>query len=567
MAISQLPKCSTGIQGFDEILNGGLPRGRPTLVCGGAGSGKTLFSVEFLARGISEYGEPGVMIAFEETAHELAENVASLGIDLDRLVNSGKLVIDYIHIEPSEIEETGEYDLEGLFLRLGNAIDSVGAKRVVLDTLEALFTGFKNENILRAELRRLFRWLKAREVTAIITAERGNGTLTRNGMEEYVSDCVILLDHRVERGNATRLMRVVKYRGSNHGNNEFPFLIDQNGIWVLPVTSAGLDYPTTQERISSGIPRLDAMLIGGGYYRGSSILVSGSAGTGKTSLASTLIDSACRSGERCLYFAFEESPEQIIRNMRSINIDLAQWVKQDLLQFHAIRPTLYGLEMHLLSFQKAVIEFQPSLVIIDPVNGMENVGSDKEGKIMLVRLVDFFKMKGITTLFTSLTGDTNHLEASSIGVSSLMDTWLLLRNLENNGERNRSLFILKSRGMSHSNQVREMVLSDRGIDLLDVYVGPHGVLTGSARLAQQAAEQAEAEQRKIEIQRLRRDLERKQAAFQAQEAELQARYSSVIDELERNIEEVQRLEVQNEESQAKLARARFADIQAKEASL
>ena len=484
---TQLEKSPTGISGLDEITNGGLPRGRPTLVCGGAGCGKTLLAMEFIVRGITQYGEPGVFMSFEETAEELANNVASLGFNVESLIRRKKMAIDFVRVERSEIHETGEFDLEGLFVRLDAMIDEIGAKRVVLDTVEALFAGIPNEAILRAELRRLFRWLKDKKVTAIITGEQGENTLTRHGLEEYVSDCVILLDHRVDSQVATRRLRIVKYRGSNHGTNEYPTMIDQDGLSVLPISSLGLTYPVTTERVSSGIPRLDTMLDGKGYYRGSSILISGVAGTGKTSLAAAFVDSLCRAGRRVMYLSFEESPDQIIRNMRSIGFNLSQWVRKGLLEFHSVRPQIYGLEMHLANMHKLITKFKPEGVVMDPVTNLTSIGDAAEIKAMLTRLIDFMKNQGITCIYTSLTGGASAPEQSEVGISSLMDAWLLVKILESDGERNRLIYILKSRGMAHSNQVREFVLlSDNGINLLDVYVGPSGVLRGSARLAQES---------------------------------------------------------------------------------
>lgn len=524
-----IEKAPTGIAGLDEITLGGLPRGRPTLVCGTAGCGKTLMAMEFLVRGIKEFGEPGVFMSFEEGTGELTENVRSLGFDLDELARQEKIVLDYVHVERSEIEETGEYDLEGLFIRLGYAIDSIGARRVVLDTLEVLFSGLSNTGILRAELRRLFRWLKDKGVTAVITGERGEGTLTRHGLEEYVSDCVILLDHRVEDQLATRRLRVVKYRGSLHGTNEYPFLIDERGIEVLPITSLGLDHPASTERVSSGIPALDEMLGGQGYFRGSSVLVSGKAGTGKSSLAAHFAGAACRRGERCAYFAFEESPAQILRNMRSIGLDLGPWVERGLLLFHAARPTVYGLERHLVTMYKMVRDFQPAVVVLDPITNFLASGSSEEVKAMLMRMIDFLKSQQITPLFTSLThGD--ELDRTEIGVSSLMDTWLLLRETEVSGERNRTVSVIKSRGMAHSNQLREMRLSGDGIELVEAYLGPDGALTGAARMAQEMQERAGELLRREETERRRRELQRKRRLLEARITALQLELENEEDE-------------------------------------
>jgi len=461
----ELPKARTGVEGFDQVTGGGLPKGRPTLVCGGPGCGKTLFAMEFLVRGAMQFGEPGAFITFEETGEELAQNVRSLGFDLDGLVKDGKIAVDHIHIEPSEIQETGEYDLEGLFLRLSVAIDSVGAKRIVLDTIESLFGGFENQAILRSELRRLFRWLKERGVTAVITGERGEGSLTRQGLEEYVSDCVILLDHRVTEQSSTRRLRVVKYRGSVHGTNEYPFLIDEKGFSVLPVSGLGLDHPVSSERVPSGVPQLDEMLGGEGYFRGSSILVSGTAGTGKTSLAAHFAHQTCRRGERCLYLAFEESPAQLMRNMGTIGLDLAPHVKKGMLRIHASRPTLYGLEMHLVQVHKMVSEFEPRAVIVDPISNFVSTGTSRDAQAMLLRLVDFLKERQITAFFTHLTSGGTALEATEVGISSIIDTWLLVRDIEVGQERRRGLYILKSRGMKHSNQVREFRITANGVRL------------------------------------------------------------------------------------------------------
>ena len=487
----QLPKSPTGIPGLDEITGGGFPTGRPTLVCGGPGCGKTLLALEFLIHGANEFNEPGVFLALEENARELSANFASMGFDLPDLIRRKKLVIDYVPLERSEIEETGEFNLEGLFIRLAHAIDSIGAKRVALDTIESLFSAFPNAMILRAEIRRLFRWLKKKGMTAIITGERGVDTLTRQGLEEYVSDCVIMLDNRIEDEVCLRRLRIVKYRGSAHGTNEYPFLIDDDGIDVMPITSVGLRQDVSPRRVSSGISDLDNMLGGKGYYRGSSVLVSGTAGTGKTSLGASFVDSACRRGERVIIFSFEESPKQIIRNMRSIGIDLQRWVRLGLLEFHSIRPTMYGLEKHLSLIQKAISAFNPQSVVVDPLNSFISGANEMNVKAMLTRLVDFMKCRKITGLFTSLTTSGSPLEHTDISISSLIDTWIILRDNEVEGERTRTIYILKSRGIAHSNQLREFTLTGNGVQLLDVYVGPSGVLTGTARLNMEAVEKAQ----------------------------------------------------------------------------
>lgn len=532
--LKSLPKVPSGIRGLDEITGGGLPAGRPTLVCGAAGSGKTLMAVEFIVRGALEYGEPGVFMAFEEKTEELETNVASLGFDLPKLQKDGLVRIDHIHIDKSEIEETGEYDLDGLFIRLQYAIDSIKAKRVVLDTIENLFSGLNNQAVLRAELRRLFGWLKEKGVTAIITGERGEGSLTRQGLEEYVSDCVILLEHRVINQISTRLLRVIKYRGTLHGTNEYPFLIDEDGISVLPITSLLLNSEASSQRISSGIPALDQMLGGKGFFRGSSILVSGTAGTGKTSIAAYFANASCMRKERCIYFAFEESPQQIVRNMLSIGINLKTHIDKGLLQMHAARPTLNGLEMHLLSIHKYVETYKPKTVILDPITNLISVGSVSEVKSMLIRLIDFLQSKNVTVLFTALTLNTIVNEQTDEGVSSLVDAWLLVRDIESNGERNRGMYIMKSRGMKHSNQVREFVITDSGLDLVDVYLGGDGVLIGSAREAQQLLEATGKVLRKHAVGRKDLEIQRKRKVLEAKIASLQEEFDSVADELNKS---------------------------------
>lgn len=544
-------------------MNGGLPQGRPTLVCGNGGCGKTLFAMEFVVRGATQFNEPGVFMSFEETEKELTANVGSLGFDLDDLVAKKMIVLDHIHLEHSEIKETGEYDLEGLFVRLNYAINSISARRVVLDTIESLFAVMPNHLILRAELRRLFRWIKEKGVTVIITGENGDGTLTRQGIEEYVSDCVIVLDHRVTEQTSTRRLRIVKYRGSMHGTNEYPFLIDEGGFSVLPITSIGLAHTVTTERISSGIPRLDTMLSGKGYFRGSSVLVSGTAGTGKTSLAAHISLAACQRGEKVLFFALEESSEQIIRNMRSIGIDMTPWVKKGLLKFLSKRATFCGLESYLTTVHKEINYFKPMVVVIDPISSFI-VGTNKlEASSMLIRLTDFLKFNHITAFMTCLTTGGNDLEHTEISISSMVDSWLLLRELEYGRERNRGIYILKLRGMAHSNQIREFILTDNGVELVDVYVGLEGVLAGSARIAHEAKEKSEQLLRQQEIERKRIELDRKHKALESQIAILQVEFESEEAEAMKVIrlyEESNKVSLQD---RIKQAESRKADVDAK----
>jgi circadian clock protein KaiC len=526
--IGELAKTPTGISGLDEVTGGGLPKGRPTLICGPAGCGKTLLALEFLVRGITLFNEPGVFVAFEESADDLVANVASLGFDLAQFEAAGQLVIDHVNVVSGEMEETADWNLDGLFMRLGAAIDAVGAKRVVIDTIETIFGAFSNTAILRAELRRLFEWLKERGVTAVITGERGDGTLTRYGIEEYVSDCVIVLDHRVTEQTSTRRLRILKYRGSLHGTNEYPFLITESGVSVLPITSLGLQHSVSGERVSTGVARLDAMLGDGGFYRGSTVLVSGSAGTGKSTLAASFCDATCSRGDRALYFAFEESEAEILRNMASVGINLSQWVSAGLLQIRCFRPSLFGLEAHLFAMQKHVDEFDPAVVVKDPVSAVLRTGTGADVSAMLTRQVDFLKARGVTALFTSLIPDDDQIQSAQ-EMASLVDTWLLLKTLEGNGELNRTLYVRKSRGMAHSNQIREFLLTSHGIELADVYVGPQGVLTGSARQAQEAKELSDGTARQEILEERRVSLERRRESVQAQTAALWREFEDEAD--------------------------------------
>jgi circadian clock protein KaiC len=518
-----------------------------------------LFAISFLVHGATRFDEPGVFMCFEESTDELAQNVASLGFDLPGLIQKKKLAFDHVRIERNEIEETGDYDLEGLFIRLGYAIDSIGARRVVLDTIESLFSGLANEGILRAELRRLFRWLKDKGVTAVITGERGEGSLTRQGLEEYVSDAVILLDHRVTEEISTRRLRIVKYRGSSHGTNEYPFLIDEDGIAVLPVTALGLHHAVSAERISTGISRLDTMLEGKGYFRGTTVLVSGTAGSGKSSVAAHFVEAACRRGERAQMFLFEESPAQMTRNMKSIGIDLQPWADRGLLEFHASRPSAHGLETHLSRMHRAIDRFRPSVVVFDPVSSLLSVATEADVHGTLTRLIDYLKGVGITALLTSLSSGKTEDERTDTAISSIVDTWLLLVTLESSGERNRGIYVLKARGIGHSNQIREFLLTDHGVELIDVYVGAAGVLTGSARVAQQAEERAAALAQEQELERRQRALARLKTAFDAELASLRAKFETEQADLTSGIAEHRARVARVKEDKTDIARNRRAD--------
>ncbi|MBP1927696.1 circadian clock protein KaiC [Methanolinea mesophila] len=552
------PKSPTGIEGLDEITGGGLPEGRPTLVCGKAGCGKTLFGVQFLVNGAVKYGEPGVFISFEERVPDLAKNVRSLGYDLLDLQKEKLVALDHVVVDRGTIEETGEYDLEGLFIRLGMAVESIGAKRVVLDTIESLFSGLQNEGVLRSELVRLFSWIKEKELTAVVTGESGDGMFTRHGLEEYVSDCVIFLDHRVDHQVSTRRLRVVKYRGSTHGTNEYPFLIGEDGISVLPITSLGLHHEALRDRVSTGVERLDAMLGGKGYYRGSSVLISGSAGSGKTSLAAAFANACCRRGEKCLYFAFEESPDQIVRNMQSIGIDLSPHLASGLLNIHAARPALYGLEMHLALMLKMIRDYSPSAVIVDPISNLQAVGTTDDSKAMITRIIDSIKVNHITSVMTELEYEQG-MRGSSTRISSLIDTWLMLADIEEPGERNKGLYVLKSRGMAHSNQIRELILSDKGISLSDVYLGPGSLLTGTSRFLQEAKDREERRQKEEELRTRKLQIENRVKALNAQIESLNAEAEAGRSELSRLAEREKEQKGVDLEERQQVADRRKAD--------
>jgi len=555
--LESLRKCPTGIDGLDVITKGGIPFGRTTLVCGASGSGKTLLAMEFLVRGVSDQEQPehGVFLAFEESVPELAQNFTSIGFDLAGMTARGQIEIDQVHIDRSGLDPAGEYDLEGLFIRIDAAIAKVAAKRVVLDSLETLFSGYSNEGALRLELRRLFAHLKEMGVTTVVTAEQGEGTLTRFGLEEYVADCVIFLDHKIHDQIATRRLRIVKYRGSGHGTNEYPFLIDSRGVSIIPITSLSLKHGVSTERISSGVIGLDEMMGGLGYYRGTSILVTGTAGSGKSTLAAHFIDAACKRGERCLYFAFEESEAQIVRNMKSVGIDLQKWIGEGLLRFKNTRSTVHGLEMHLVDMHMEIDLFDPLVVVADPISDLLVSARQAEVMSMLSRLSDYLKGRQITALFTDLTAVGGSLEKTEVGVSPLMDTWILVQVMEGAGERNRGLYVLKSRGMNHSNQIREFILSDDGIALQKPYIGSGRVLTGSARASQAALEKADALILSEVTQRKEREILRNKERLDARISTLRAEFDAERKELEIAIQsELTRKDILTSDSESMVER-------------
>jgi circadian clock protein KaiC len=554
-------KCPTGIRGLDELTFGGLPRNRSTLVFGCAGSGKTLLALEFILHGARNYKEPGVYLSFDETPKELVENTASLGFDLADLIQRKQVIVDHVDIDRSELKATGDYNLEGLFLRLGHSIKSIGAKRVVIDSAESIFSALPNEALVRAELRRLFDWLKEMGVTSIITGEQGHNLLTRHGLEDYISDCVVFLDHRVVTQMSTRRLRIIKYRGSLHGTNEYPALIDGKGLSVMPISSLSLDYPVSNKRVSTGIKRLDTMLGGKGFYRGSSILVSGTAGTGKTSIAASFTAQICKQGERCLFLPMEESPQQLMRNMSSIGIDLTTPNKSGLLRLHTIQQAIYGLEGHLLHLHNLVTDFRPSVVILDPITNLSAISNDVEIKALFPRLIDFLKNKGITTLFTSLTNSESPNESSEVGISSVTDTWIMLRLVATATERNRVLYVLKSRGMAHSNQMREYNMTDKGIEVLDVYTGSGSGegYTGAGRLTRQALDQASALSAQQAAAQRERELDLEHHSLQAQIAMLQTRAAGIVSEKAHAREQVRLLAATQHADKRRMAIARHAD--------
>ncbi|MDR3478719.1 MAG: circadian clock protein KaiC [Gammaproteobacteria bacterium] len=556
-----LQKCLTGITGLDEITFGGLPKYRSTLVSGGAGSGKTMLGMEFLIRGAALYKEPGLFVAFEETQEELTQNIGSLGFNIKELIKNHLLVIDHIQINRSEFAETGSYNLDGLFIRLGCAIAQYKIKRVVLDTLEILFSNIANELMLRSELQRLFRWFKEKKITVLVTAEKGQNAISRYGLEEYVADCVILLDNRMDDQVSTRRLRIAKYRGSSHGANEYPFIINEGGFTVTAITSITLNYKASTKRISSGLKQLDTMLDGKGFYEGSSILISGPAGIGKSSFAATFAYNSCKEGKKAYYFAFEESVEQIVRNMKSIGIHLEPLIKKDLLRFHAINPNSAGLEAHMHDIQKLVNEFNPSVVIIDPVTNLKTIGNINQVQDVLALLVSYFKSKKITVMFTSLVTEQKGIEYTKTneGISSSMDVWIYLQYINSDGERNRAISILKSRGMAHSNQLREIIISKNGVRLEEVYVGTEKVLTGSARLIQ-------ATKLEIENSDKESDIKYKERQIQIRHKKLEAEIAALHEMLEGAKDEITSLNQQKErtynliaESRAKISKIRMAD--------
>jgi circadian clock protein KaiC len=462
---ASLAKAQTGIPGLDEITRGGLPAGRPTLIYGGPGCGKTILAMEFLVHGAQDLDEPGLFVSFEETEAQLLENFSSFGFGLEELIEKKKLKISYVELSRGEIVEAGAFSLDGLLIRLQHGIVEIGAKRVVLDSLETLFSSLSINERLRNEVARLFRWLRDAGVTAIITGERGQEQFTRHGFEDYVSDCVLLLDHRTVGQISKRRMRIIKYRGSGHATNEFPFLIGETGLSVVPITSIDLGHRACSERVSTGVKDLDEMLGGEGYFKSTTALITGRSGTGKSSLAAAFALAACERGERCLYFSFEESASQVVRNMRSLGMDLEPWVEQGLLAIRSFRPTFRGLEEHLVSVAEQTSLFDPTCVVMDPTTNFVTVGDEEEVKSMLTRILDLLKRRGTTLVMTALTAGVGTPDQTENPLSSLVDTWIVV-DLELRGNvRHRAIHVVKSRGMEHSHEMRELLMSSRGLSI------------------------------------------------------------------------------------------------------
>ena len=465
LSITKLPKSLTGIQGLDDITYGGIPQNRPTLLVGSIGTGKTIFAMEYIINGITMFNEPGVFMTFEEQTDELQINVTSMGYNLSKLIADNKIYLEHLHIDHREIQATGKYDIEGLFIRIEMAIEKVKAKRIVLDALDTLFIGLDSQ-ILRSEIKRLFFWLKEKKVTAIITSEVGDIFLTRLGFEEVVADCVIELNNRLNNQISTRRLRIVKYRGSYHSTNEYPFMIDHKGITIFPIISEAPQIIVSNERISSGIKQIDEMLDGRGFYVGSSILVSGSAGTGKSSIAASFIKDVCEKKGTALYCAFEEAPNQIKRNMASIGIFLEPYEKSGNLHFYYSRPTLQTLELHFIAIKKLIKQINPSVVILDPITNLmiENINSDI--RTMLTRFVDYLKMEQITVLLTAtLTVSSLELIQSNEGISSMVDTCIMIQEKNIIDSRRRTLYIMKSRGICNSKKEVEFIITSEGISI------------------------------------------------------------------------------------------------------
>jgi circadian clock protein KaiC len=549
----QIKKCPTGISGLDSITGGGLPEGRPTLICGTAGSGKTMLATEFLVRGVLEFGEPGVLVAFEERASDLTANMASIGWDLTALQKEGKLAIESFGTRDTGLDEN-PLDLSHLFARLELAIDEVGAKRVVLDSLEVPLAGLKDQATIRSELHRLSSWIKEKGVTAVITGERGTEALTKNGIEEYVSDCVILLDNRVIEEISTRRLRIVKYRGSRHELNEFPFLISDDGVKALPMSNLGLNYQVNTERFLTGIDELDSML-GDGIYQGNNILINGTAGTGKTTIGATMSEASCKRGERVLMLLFEESPDQLIRNMKSIGVDLGKWREKGVLRMDANRPSSRTPEHHLMSCLKAVLEFKPDLVVVDPISSMIESGTHGQSWAFMMRLVDLLKTHMVTSVFLDLSDEDSETKTQA-GVSSLMDTWIRLRAVERYGGRDPVLSLIKSRGTAHSRQDREFYFTPEGLKFIPPYIGPGGVVTGSARAAQEVLDKAERVKRTHELEGSRLALKMAKTQHEAQMNALKAEFEAKKIKLEREIRDMEEAEQVRDDDRLRMASMR-----------
>ena len=530
---------STGVKGLDDVLGGGIPQGHAMLLVGKPGTGKSILSMEYLLHGIELHKENGVYISFEESEKQIISNAASFGWKFEEMVKKNKLAISYIDMQPEQMRTVGDYDLSALILRVKGAIKKVNARRVVIDGINNLLSTFDDERIIRSDLLRLIREIKEVNATIFITGERGHDSWSKMGFEEYLADGLMHLDNRTDGNYQTREIQVVKCRGINHYTGKSPFIINSEGMSIRPLITADFDYKVLKSRVSTGIADIDNMLGGKGLYRGSTVYITGPSGAGKTSISSSFANGACSRGERALFLAFEESSDQIIRNMKSIGLSLDKWVNEKLLYFYTARATTNSLEGHLDNIMTMVREVEPTCVVLDPISAFRPIANENETKLMLIRLNDYLRARKITTVFTALSSDGEYSEHADVQLSSIADTWIVVRIMDYKGERNNVMQLMKSRGMSHSRQMKEMYFTGNGLKLQNVYQGPEGVLTGAARIGQEKYEKLKEARNVIEIDKNRKKIERKKSLLEASIEALKHEYEEELEALHAAIEEAE----------------------------